>query len=476
MAEHPFVAFAYNTLKQTGDRSRPRRQFRRRHEGGIRGEHFHRRVFPRAGTAESDSVATCGRIGNGDSPGDARCLPEWESDDGECMTMLAIETTATDSNSSPWIDYNSDTAYVGSDAGMLYKITPVFKGGAPALVNDAANWPVTVSQTSASAPTTNQSCNTVLTDPIVDNVSGRIFIGDGGGFLRAVNLTSPGKTTSATQTIGWAWTGAITNCAGIPAGGGSGKAGTGVVDAPIVVVDAAVGLSHNQVFAFTGCSYVLGVGGAVSQLPTTFTTGVPTTANTVDLGSATGAGDCTGANLHSGTVDNLFWLHGSAQGHIITCGFVNNGGAPAEPKMYMFPFTNNVITSTGDATFVIDTTKGDECSPLTEFYNGTSDMMFFGLGGPSTTPTDGFIEASTLSTSSLTTPSCAAPPTTSCVTAPKALQGTSGIVIDNNVSNGGTNIYFTTQAAGGVNGNNCHVTGGVANPYCAVKLTQSGLN
>lgn len=249
-----------------------------------------------------------------------------------------------------------------------------------------------------------------------------------------------------------------------------------MVDAPIVVVDAAVGLSHNQVFAFTGCSYVLGVGGAVSQLPTTFTTGVPTTANTVDLGSATGAGDCTGANLHSGTVDNLFWLHGSAQGHIITCGFVNNGGAPAEPKMYMFPFTNNVITSTGDATFVIDTTKGDECSPLTEFYNGTSDMMFFGLGGPSTTPTDGFIEASTLSTSSLTTPSCAAPPTTSCVTAPKALQGTSGIVIDNNVSNGGTNIYFTTQAAGGVNGNNCHVTGGVANPYCAVKLTQSGLN
>jgi len=49
-------------------------------------------------------------------------------------------------------------------------------------------------------------------------------------------------------------------------------------------------------------------------------------------------------------------------------------------------------------------------------------------------------------------------------------------VIDNQLSNGGTNIYFTTLAAGSVNGQKCNVTGGAANPYCAVKLTQSGLN
>jgi len=28
-----------------------------------------------------------------------------------CMTSLTIETTATNSNSSPWVDYNADTAY-----------------------------------------------------------------------------------------------------------------------------------------------------------------------------------------------------------------------------------------------------------------------------------------------------------------------------------------------------------------------------
>jgi hypothetical protein len=39
-----------------------------------------------------------------------------------------------------------------------------------------------------------------------------------------------------------------------------------------------------------------------------------------------------------------------------------------------------------------------ECSPLTEFYNGTTDLMFFGVGGA----TDGYLESSTLKTSSLT--------------------------------------------------------------------------
>jgi hypothetical protein len=240
------------------------------------------------------------------------------------------------------------------------------------------------------------------------------------------------------------------------------------VDAPIVVNDPANPMT-NQVFTFTGCSFVLGIGGAVTQLPANFATGVPTTANTVDLGSASGDGDCTGKNVHSGTFDNAFWVNGSTSGHMIACGFVQSGGVPAKPQMYFFPFASNVITSTNSSTFLVNNTKGDECSPLTEFYNGTTDRMFFGVGS-----SDGFLESSTI-TSSLTTPSCAAPPTSSCVKAPSALGGTSGIVIDNQLSNGGTNIYFSTLAAGSVNGGNCHVSGGAANPYCAVKLTQSGL-
>jgi hypothetical protein len=359
-------------------------------------------------------------------------------------TTAAFGTSNT--ASAPWIDYNNDTAYVGTDDGKLYKISPVFGGGAPTVVSDT-NWPVTV-WTSGSSK--------VLTDPIVDNLSNRIFMGDYNGYLYAINLSAPAKTTAARVPIGWV---------------GHGN-GTGVVDPPIVVNDSA-NPSVNQVFAFTGCSNVLGIGGAVNQIPANFTSASSYVA--VDMGSATGAGDCTGGNVHSGTFDNQFWNSGTSGGHILACGFVSgtngNGRTPSNPKMYMFPFaSSHNVTSTGSSSFVINNTRGDECSPLTEFYNGTTDRMFFGVGGT----TDGFIEGSTL-TSTASTPNCVSTPTSTCVTAPAALGGTSGIVIDNQLSNGGTNIYFTTLTPGGVNGQNCHLSGGATTPYCAVKLTQSAL-
>ncbi|MGB9233439.1 MAG: hypothetical protein WCC04_03435 [Terriglobales bacterium] len=452
-AGQPLVSFAYNTLTNGGQivtsptisEDGTKVAFV---ESTTTGSYFHVLVLPSPipattgtalGTVKTPKIPSTCANGKPTTPG--------------CMTTLTIETTATNSNSSPWIDYSSDTAYVGADNGVLYKINPVFGGGAPALVNDASNWPVTVS--------TNTK-NNILTDPVYDYSSGKIFIGDGEGYLYSVNWASPGKTFAAQQTVGWAYVSGRT---------GSGDPGTGVVDAPIVVNDPA-NPAVNQVFAFTGCSYVVGIGGAITQLPATFTTGTPTTSNTVDLGSATGTGDCTGNNVHSGTFDNAFWLNGSASGHMIACGFVDDGGKPADPKMYMFPFVSNKISSTGATNFVINSNAGDECTPLSEFYNGSTDTMFFGVG--KTGDTSGYLESSTLTTG-MSTPNCTGTPTSTCVTAPAALGGTSGIVVDNQLANGGTNIYFTTLAPGSVNGQNCHVSGGVTTPYCVVKLTQSGL-
>jgi hypothetical protein len=447
----PWVAFAYNTVTQTGGQIElspvlsadgTKVAFV---ESTSTGSYFHVLVLP---NPIPTPPAQDGTVLSPLTP--TSCTTPTTAG---CMTTLTIETSATNSNSSPWVDYNTDTAYVGANNGVLYKITPVFGGGAPALVSDPSNWPVAVS--------TNKY-NTTLTSPIVDDNAGLIFLGDGEGYLYSVKLASPAKTYAAQQTVGWAYDGQSD---------GSGDPGTGLVDPPIAVTDPA-NPTTDQVFAFTGCSYVLGIGGAVTQLPANFATGSPTTSNTVDLGSATGKGDCTGKNVHAGAFDNAFWLNGSTSGHMIACGFVQSGGVPAEPQMYVFPFASHVITSTGETTFVIDTTKGDECSPLTEFYNGTTDRLFFGVGST----TDGYLKSSTI-TASLTTPTTctSGASTSSCVTSPSALGGTSAIVIDNQLSNGGTNIYFSTIGAGSVNGQQCNVSGGAANPHCAVKLTQSGL-
>ena len=440
----PWVAFAYNTVTQTGGQIRTSPVLS---EDGTKvafvestsgASYFHVLVLPNPIPTPPSQTGT---VLSPQTP--TSCTTPTTAG---CMTTLTIESSGTNTNSPPWVDYSADTAYVGADNGLLYKITPVFGGGAPALVSNT-DWPVTVSTQTTK----------VLTAPIVDTKSGRIFLGDSYGYLYAVSLTSPGHTYAARQTIGWA---------------GNGP-GTGIVDPPIVVNDSA-SPTTDQVFAFTGCSQVLGIGGAVSQIAANFTNS--STYTTVDLGSGSGNGDCTTGNVHSGTFDNAFWLNGTATGHMIACGFVQGSSSkpliPSNPQMYFFPFdTNHLITSTGSSTYVVDTTKGDECSPLTEFYNGTTDRMFFGVGGT----TDGFLQSSTI-TSSLTTPACTSVPTSSCVKAPIALGGTSGIVIDNQLSNGGTNIYFTTLAVGSVNAQKCNVTGGTANPYCAVKLTQSGLN
>ena len=401
-------------------------------------------VLSRSGAAQPDSSAaiTDGNVLSPQTP--TTCANPTTAG---CMSTLTIQTAATDSNSSPWVDYNNDTAYVGADNGLLYKITPVFGGGAPALIS-TGGWPVTVSTQTIK----------ILTAPVVDDTASRIFIGDGEGYLYAVSLTSPGGTYAAQVEVGWATHGA----------------GTGVVDPPIAVTDSA-NPAVDQVFVFTGCSIVNGIGGAVSQIAANFTSSTTlTTSNTVDLGSASGTGDCTTGNVHSGTFDNAFWLNGSTSGHLMTCGFVSGTNSkpliPSNPKMYFFPFASKVITSTGSSTFVVNNTVGEECSPLTEFYDGTTDRLFFGVGGSS----NAYLESSTITTS-LTTPNCVGTPTSSCVTSPSILGGTSGIVIDNQVSNGGTNIYFSTMAPGSVNGQKCNVSGGTANPYCAVKLTQSAL-
>jgi len=444
----PWVAFAYNTVTQTGGqiKTSPALSVDGTKvafvESTSSGSYFHVLVLPNPIPAPPSQTGT---VLSPQSP--LSCITPTTVN---CMTTLTIQTAANDSNSSPWVDYNTDTAYVGADNGVLYKINPVFGGGAPALVS-TGGWPVTVTASGQS--------NKVLTAPIVDDNAGRIFIGDGYGYLYAISLSSPGGTTAGTQAVGWVGNGA----------------GTGIVDPPIVVNDPA-NPTTDQVFSFTGCSSVQGIGGAVTQLPATFTsasTYTPSTSNTVDLGSGSGNGDCTTGNAHSGTFDNTFWVSGSTSGHLMACGFVSGTASkplkPSNPKMYFFPFATNVITSTGSSTFVVNTTIGDECSPLTEFDNGTTDRLFFGVG-----KTDGFLESSTITTS-LTTPNCTGTPTSSCVTAPNALGGTSGIVIDNEVSNGGTNIYFSTMAPGSVNAQKCNVSGGTANPYCAVKLTQAAL-
>jgi hypothetical protein len=443
----PWVAFAYNTVTHTGGQVRTspvisvdgtKVAFV---ESTATGSYFHVLVLP------SPMPTPPARTGTVLAP--ATPISCTTPTTVSCMTTVQI-SAAANTLSSPWLDYANDVAYVGTDDAKVYRISPVFGGGAPAVTNDA-NWPVTTVPAAGTSK--------VLTSPVQDPNVGRLFIGDGNGYLYAISTTNPAHATAARLTIGWA-------------GHGS---GTGIVDAPMVVMDAA-NPNGDQVFAVTGCSNVVGIGGAISQVGANFTSATAYTS--VDLGSSDGGGNCTTKNVHQPFFDNNFWTNGSTNGRIFACGFVSGTNAapraPSNPKMYRFGFdaTTHLITATGSQSWVINNSLGDECSPLTEFFDGTTDRLFFGVGGT----TDGFIESSNVTTGFPAPTACTAGnPNATCSTAPNASQGTSGIIVDNKVS-GGTNIYFSTLGRGSVNGQSCAVAGGAANPFCAVKLTQAGLN
>jgi hypothetical protein len=346
-----------------------------------------------------------------------------------CMTTVKI-SGGPNTLSSPWVDYNNDSAYIGTDDGNLLKIYPVFGGATPQLATDT-NWPFAVNP------------GKVLSSPVADDVVGRIFLGDASGNFYAVDLNAPTAANLATETLG------------------NGANQGGIVDSPLIISDPnPTNPIIDQVFAFTGCSTVLGLAAAVAQLPANFTTGAAYQA--MSLGGSTGNA-CPGSYAHMGTADNAFWTNGFGTGHVIACGFQSCGsGSGACPRMFEFPFINNRIT-TASVIKKIDNNKGEECSPLAEFFDGTTDRVFFGSGSS----TSGSIQSFAVGNGTSIT--------FSSVIAPSALGGTSGIVMDNQLSNGGTNIYFTTMARGTVNNANCGTVTGGALAYCAVKLTQAGL-
>jgi hypothetical protein len=109
------------------------------------------------------------------------------------------------------------------------------------------------------------------------------------------------------------------------------------------------------------------------------------------------------------------------------------------------------------------------CSPITEFFDGTTDRIFVGMGDYSGATTGANVvqmwNVTTQLKSSSDTPTASA----------SGYQGgTTGFAIDNNAS--GTaqaeSIYFSTLETSGT-ATTCGAAG--TDLYCAVKLTQSGL-
>jgi hypothetical protein len=257
------------------------------------------------------------------------------------MFSVPFSLAAYDSASSPWIDYSADIVYVGSDNGLVYKITGVFHG-IPTL-SGAPTWPV-------------QAGTLHLTSPVLDSVRGELMVG-------SANLFRIDTATGVVSTL--------------PVGAG---ASSGIVAPPIV--DVTNGTTF-VVSANDGTSAVLVEADTFTMLEMS--------RGRIGLGAAGG----TAFNIHSPAVSNLYFNTPSS-GVIRVCG---TGAGDATPWQYAFRFTGNTMNPIPTFSQQIPTNPANStaarCAGFTEFFNPNvggilgTDYFFFGLtkdctglGGP----------------------------------------------------------------------------------------------
>ncbi len=412
----------------------------------------------------SDATASCpGRLGTGAcsilhvlkwTSGEGTVLaPDTPGLGGSTASMVSITyASATNTSSSPWIDYSNDAAYIGADDGKLYRITGVFNA-TPTLDTNFGDTPGTAGVTI----TAGQKLS-----PPVDIVgagldTGFVFLSDAPGNLKALNVAT--RTLIGT---------------GIVVGGGSTV--PAVLDAPLVYYDPAGDPTHISVFAVSSNtnntdtfpsgapSLTVGAGAIVQGV-------LDSSALTFSAVSGVGLGDGTGTQVlsfHSPAFDDTFYTPPTS-GFLYTCG---TQASQPWPMLYRIGFNTPLASSLNlvptlnagavNSAAIAAFTTNAECSPLTEFANpnlSITDILFFGVSGSVqrlySWNISGALQPTPIITGGVGEPG-----------------GTSAIIVDNtqassgNGTSQGSSIYFTTLAPS----NSCGT-----NVMCAVKLRQVDL-
>jgi hypothetical protein len=327
-------------------------------------------------------------------------------------------SSAANSNSSAYIDYGSDVAYVGADNGKLYKITGVFKG------TPTVEYCVTV------------KANAKLTSAVYDQVSNQVFVSD----AYSVYSFTPGAS-------------------GFTASGSIAVASTTAADP--IILSPIVDSTNGFVYVFSAADST-NTNTIVSQLNLGLTS---------QATAAIGPAAKISLFIFDGDFDNAYFTAGpkTGAGTLYSCGTQLNNST--KPSLYALSFSapNGLMNSTpamSDNQHINGgTNPAGICSPLLDFFDGTTDRLFVGAGNISSTNGANLVTEWNVNTR---IPSSATLPNNSAI---NEWGGTSAFTVDNvSLTPQAASIYFGTLLRPSVGTSPC----GAGN-YCAVKLTQSGL-
>ncbi len=424
------------------------------------------------------------------------------------LSVPTLGIVATDTRSAPFVNYSTDVLYVGDDQGHLYAVNSVFTG-TPTLAG--GNFPVTVS-----------GSGNILNSPVVDvSGTGDIFLGDSASNTYEYNSAGVRQGPPlliGNSTNGGIWDGAIvdstnskayftTNCSG--SGGNSGLSQIPFTGTGFGTVITSVSTNGS------GCSTTLPIGPQYAPTPDNlyYTAGITNghiivsyqgtssvrlaqwgflasgalnTTRQADSNFLTSAGTQsvspsteffssnnnvaykpTALTQSGNTVTVTTAINSFATGQVVAIAGVLAAGSSGCTDTNAVAAINGqqTITVTGPTTFTftsaVSATINGGCSLANASATGALDLVFFGTTQPA---------VFTFTLPMPTTTSNQAPVYTNTTS---VAGGTSGIIVDNNSTSGqASSIYFGTQAA-----SSGQCGGTTSNPtFCAVKLTQTGLN
>jgi hypothetical protein len=348
---------------------------------------------------------------------------------------FGVDSGASDTFSPPFVDYANDYAYVGDDEGNLYRIKDVF---CPSYNTDAgctAGLAPSLDTTwgTAGVVSVGSGCGT-LSGAVEDFATGRVFVGCSDG--RLYGFSSTGAKLASTNFLGL----------------GDGSPFGGIILPPIV--DS----SNGFVYAVSGTNDASAV--LMQASTSTFTNA---TRRIVTLGGAPSAG----VNLSLPTFNTSYYSSSiSSNWAILSCGYDATGSVTL---LYDVGFSGarvmNIVTPGTSAQLQLAATV-EACSPLTGFANlnfsppfsPPTDWLFLGLSSGSVSNYDlnsvtgsgfgsGFGAVDTYLVNG----------------------GSSAIVVDNDSADAqASSLYFSSLGS--------QVCGIGGTGYCAIKLTQAGLN
>ena len=322
------------------------------------------------------------------------------------QTTVAFANGHSDTYSSPFYDYSSDTLYVGDDLGVLHRFTGVFLG--TPTETTTGGWPIQVSSATTGG---------ALGGPVYDALSGLVFVGD--YLLNYASTCEPIRSNSP-GSCGYLYS---VNSSGTVVQSHQLDYQYGIVDSPIVDPVAASAYAFAGADSTTSCSS--GPCAGVFEFAETFASAA--TGNEVQVGAGY-------EFLLSGAFDNSYFTTGTGNLYVV------GGTGPQNNTLYAIPVSRGSISSpatTGPA-IAANYTNGYYAGGLqvTEFYTGTHDYIFVGALLATTNPEVGLVSGYNVTSPPIST-------STAATGTILAEGGPSGIVVDNSLATA-QNIYYST--------------------------------